>query len=255
LKSSAFYRVAEKEKTLIINKYFELEPDRIEQHLVLLESVDADLVKEELNALSIDFISRLALKASKGLRTKIVESIDKESSLFLVAQRDLGVRRLLAELFSVVAVDSLEDSDLERANFYLTLSDNLVPSLESNLGIRKYLNRLADVEPEPIGSAESQPAPKPREQSFSERVSRNRTKVASGIGGIVVWIVITLAVLFVGFKLFLAYLGKRSSKESDEIYSEDYEKEHQIEDVESGQEIEFDDLSELDAILDDASVK
>jgi hypothetical protein len=142
----------------------------------------------------------------------------------------------------MLSVDFLEKSEYRDANWALQLSKKVLPDTVSQQQIDSFLKLANDHTSAATSSKES------RKNSFSDIVRSGTQAASRGFGTILVYLLLIAVVTLFTFKIILSYWNNRSA--SSEARGHYLEVDDEFEEESNSQEIEFDDLEDLDALLD-----
>lgn len=125
----------------VIMRYVAEHPDDFESQIELFSSVKPSRVSEEFLAAVRDFLTRMALDVSPSLRQKFFYTEHRQRKFRGFADFDPNVRRALAQLYAVGAVDNLERDDQLQASKFLRESFETLPGLKSQRFVEAFVDR------------------------------------------------------------------------------------------------------------------
>lgn len=139
LQDPVFISVLERERGRLIAAYIMVRPDEIQTNLELVHDVDAAYAPEQLFSVLEQSLADLVTRASSGVRREVLEEELERRKFENFGNFHPGVRRALAQLFAVGAIDALEEGDTRSATFYLRESLGIQSGLQSQSLVGKLL--------------------------------------------------------------------------------------------------------------------
>ncbi len=125
-----FLRIFEKVRGSLVARYIEKNPERYTSHLALAYSLNSLTSGEVVLASLAGMLRHFSLKTDREFREMVLYNELQSKQLTRFAAIDPGVRRALAELFVMGAVDSLKGGDSIQASKFLRESTALEPGLK-----------------------------------------------------------------------------------------------------------------------------
>lgn len=280
LSEPSFVKMFEKKRAELTIESATRDPNDVEKMIFLLAGIKPRFTTLELVQRIQEGIIRVSIEGSKGLRSVVVKRLLERGELDPYIQRYSGVRRALAELYLVSAVDALESNDRELAAALLDRSEALVKGLKAQAVLRKYLTeepevspstekQTADNSPELSSASPSRKSSgeEPTFEIFGGKKSTDLLKPSSdswkGWQDLLMLLIIGVIVVLVGGRLLLVYLAHRrtnvdaaaadrvlrKTEEEDELATRSKKavatKETPPDEEETFEEFSFEDLDEV----------
>ncbi|MBP9838802.1 MAG: hypothetical protein KBC84_08815 [Proteobacteria bacterium] len=129
-------------KQIFIYDFFIKNPENYAKTLSLILSVNSENLSPEILDYLESMLRKFAVDATPKFREEIFKIIINNSRLSQLARNNPGVRKNLAQLYLISALDAIENKDARKSSVYLDESVNLLPGLRSQAIISAEIRKM-----------------------------------------------------------------------------------------------------------------